>query len=214
MDKESRAKVLEVLLWMTDRPLKHADFKDILGSDCPPEAELREEVQELGRALDGRDAPVQLMEVADGFQVSSRPAFSSWIRRLYKDKTTLRLSTSALETLSIVAYKQPITRGEIEEIRGVSLSPNIIKTLMERGWVREVGTKEVPGRPALLGTTAQFLDDFNLKALDQLPSLPELKDPAQLEAALMKLGAHAPPAPPAETAPDEESTTEQPATVH
>jgi chromosome segregation and condensation protein ScpB len=129
LDKEGRLKVLEVLLWMTDRPLKYADFKDILGTDCPPEAELREEVLELGRGFDSREAPMQLMEVAEGFQVSSRTAFSPWIRRLYKDKTTLRLSTSALETLSIVAYKQPITRGEIEEIRGVEVT-GVLETLL------------------------------------------------------------------------------------
>ena len=110
-----------------------------------------------------------------------------------------------------MCYRQPVTRGEIEEIRGVSLSPTIVKTLMDRGWVREVGVKEVPGRPALLGTTTQFLDDFNLKSADELPTLPDIKDPAQLEAALARLGATPAPetyeAPPADEPPGE-------ATVH
>src|SRR5205085_10194902 len=102
-----------------------------------------------------------------------------------------KLSRALLETLALICYRQPITRGEIEEIRGVSLSPNITRTLIERGWIREVGVKEVPGRPALLGTTQQFLDDLNIKSLDQLPTLPEIKDLAQLEAALAKLGVEA-----------------------
>src|SRR5205085_9740072 len=99
-----------------------------------------------------------------------------------------KLSRALLETLALICYRQPITRGEIEEIRGVSLSPNITRTLIERGWIREIGVKEVPGRPALLGTTQQLLDDLNLISLDQLPTLPEIKDLAQLEAALAKLG--------------------------
>ena len=94
-----------------------------------------------------------------------------------------------LETLALICYRQPITRGEIEEVRGVALSPNIVRTLLDRGWIREVGVKEVPGRPSLFGTAQQLLDDLNLKSLDDLPSLPEIKDPQQLEAALAKLGA-------------------------
>jgi segregation and condensation protein B len=196
LDKEGRLKVLEVLLWMTDRPLKYADFKDILGTDCPPEAELREEVLELGRGFDSREAPMQLMEVAEGFQVSSRTAFSPWIRRLYKDKTTLRLSTSALETLSIVAYKQPITRGEIEEIRGVEVT-GVLETLLERKLVKIVGRKEALGRPLLYGTTVDFMRQFGLKTLEELPKLEELLPP---EEAVPAQGGAETPAPAAEPA--------------
>ena len=121
-----------------------------------------------------------------------------------------RFSRALLETLALVCYRQPVTRGEIEEIRGVSLSPNIVKTLLDRGWVREVGVKEVPGRPALLGTTSQFLDDFNLKSLDELPSLPEIKDPQQLEDALLRLNA----AVPAEAAAVAQTEPPAEATVH
>jgi segregation and condensation protein B len=140
-----------------------------------------------------------------------RADYAEWVGKLWQERPP-RFSRALLETLALVCYRQPITRGEIEEIRGVSLSPNIIKTLIERGWVREVGVKEVPGRPALLGTTPQFLDDFNLKSLDELPTLPEIKDPAQLEAALLRLGATAPEPTPAEATRDE--AEEQPATVH
>ena len=117
-----------------------------------------------------------------------------------------------LETLALICYRQPITRGEIEDVRGVALSPNIIRTLLDRGWIREVGVKEVPGRPSLFGTTHQLLDDLNLRTLDDLPSLPEIKDPQQLETALARLGeqlheAHA------LTAPDDETGEALPA-VH
>lgn len=180
MDADARKKVLELLLLMTDRPLKHADFKDILGQDCPAEAELREEVLAVGRALDGQDSPLQLMEVAEGFQVASRPAFSPWIRRLFKERTTLRLSTSALETLSIVAYKQPITRGEVEEIRGVEVTA-VLETLMERKLLKIVGRKETLGRPLLYGTTLEFMRQFGLKSLEDLPKLDELLPPEPAE---------------------------------
>src|SRR5688572_15156212 len=131
METSDRKKVLELLLWLTDRPLKIADLLAVLDKDAPAEADLREEIAAVGRELDERGAPMQLTEVAQGFQLASRPAFSQWVRRLYKDRTTLRLSSSALETLSIVAYKQPLTRGEIEEIRGVDVG-GVLETLLER----------------------------------------------------------------------------------
>jgi len=179
MDIESRKKILELLLWMTDKPLKLNDFKDILGEDCPPEETLRAEIAAVGQELDARNAPMQMMEMAGGFQMASRALYSPWVRRLYREKTTLRLSPSSLETLSIIAYKQPITRAEIEEIRGVEVS-GVLETLLERKLVKIMGRKEVIGRPLLYGTTTQFMRQFGLKHIDELPNLEELVPPEEL----------------------------------
>jgi segregation and condensation protein B len=208
--KERLAQILEALLLAADQPLSVDQlFRMFMAEGGVTKKDVRAALELLGRQLDGR--AVELREVASGFRLQVRADYAEWVGKLWQERPP-RFSRALLETLALVCYRQPITRGEIEEIRGVSLSPNIIKTLVERGWVREVGVKEVPGRPALLGTTPQFLDDFNLKSLDELPTLPEIKDPAQLEAALLRLGAAAPAATPAETATDE--TADQSATVH
>lgn len=208
--KERLAQILEALLLAADQPLSLEQlFRMFMAEGGITKKDVKAALDLLGQQLEGR--AVELREVASGYRLQVRPDYAGWVGKLWQERPP-RFSRALLETLALVCYRQPITRGEIEEIRGVSLSPNIIKTLLERGWVREIGVKEVPGRPALLGTTPQFLDDFNLKSLDELPSLPEIKDPAQLEAALMRLGACAPVATPAEAATNE--TDEQPATVH
>jgi segregation and condensation protein B len=208
--KERLAQILEALLLAADQPLSVDQlFRMFMAEGGVTKKDVKAALEVLGRQLEGR--AVELREVASGFRLQVRADYAEWVGKLWQERPP-RFSRALLETLALVCYRQPITRGEIEEIRGVSLSPNIIKTLVERGWVREVGVKEVPGRPALLGTTPQFLDDFNLKSLDELPALPEIKDPAQLEAALLRLGAAAPAATPAETASDE--TADQSATVH
>jgi segregation and condensation protein B len=208
-------KVLEALLLASDQPLSLDQLQRLLAPDAPiGKAEIRQALERLANSYEGRAA--ELREVASGFRLQVRAEFSDWIHRLWQEKPP-KLSRALLETLALVCYRQPITRGEIEEIRGVSLSPNIVRTLMERGWIREVGVKEVPGRPALLGTTQQFLDDMNLKSLDQLPTLPEVKDLAQLEAALAKLGVTASAEVAAQAAVPEESgaaPAEPEATVH
>lgn len=173
MERDERRKVLELLLWMTDRPLKPAELLRVLGDDAPLEMELREELAQLGKELDERASPMQVVEIAQGFQLASRPAYSQWVRRLYKEKTALRLSPSALETLSIIAYKQPLTRGEIEDIRGVDVS-GVVETLLERKLIKIVGRKEALGRPLLYGTTTDFMRQFGLRSLDELPRLEEL----------------------------------------
>ncbi|MGQ0587674.1 MAG: SMC-Scp complex subunit ScpB [Gammaproteobacteria bacterium] len=208
--KERLAPILEALLLAADQPLSLDQlFRMFMAEGGVTKKDVKAALELLGQRLDGR--AVELREVASGWRLQVRTEYAEWVGKLWQERPP-RFSRALLETLALVCYRQPVTRGEIEEIRGVSLSPNIVKTLIERGWVREVGVKEVPGRPALLGTTPQFLDDFNLKSLDELPTLPEIKDPAQLEAALLRLGASAP-AMPAETAtPDE--TTDEPATVH
>lgn len=213
--KERLAQILEALLLAADQPLSVEQlFRLFQAEGGITKKDVKAALDHLGQQLDGR--AVELREVASGYRLQVRPDYAGWVGKLWQERPP-RFSRALLETLALVCYRQPITRGEIEEIRGVSLSPNIIKTLIERGWVREVGVKEVPGRPSLLGTTPQFLDDFNLKSLDELPTLPEIKDPAQLEAALLRLGAAAPVAAvPAETKPDEapDQADEQPATVH
>ena len=113
--------------------------------------------------------------MASGYRFQVRAEFETWVARLWEQKPP-RYSRALMETLALIAYRQPITRGEIEEIRGVSVSSNIIKTLQERDWVRPLGHKDVPGRPALYGTTREFLDYFNLKSLNELPTLAEIRD--------------------------------------
>jgi segregation and condensation protein B len=186
MEQDDRLKVLELLLWLTDRPLKIADLQRILGDDAPTDAtlagtalaepSLREDLTALARSLDAREAPYHLLEVAQGFQLASRPAYSQWVRRLFREKTVLRLSPSALETLSIIAYKQPLTRGEMEEVRGVDVG-GVVETLLERKLIKVVGRKEALGRPLLYGTTTDFMKQFGLKSLEELPKLDELVPP-------------------------------------
>jgi segregation and condensation protein B len=118
---------------------------------------------------------LELKQVASGFRLQVKPAYETWVSRLW-DQRPPRYSRALLETLALIAYRQPITRGEIEDIRGVSVSTNIIRTLQEREWVRPLGHKDVPGKPALYGTTRAFLDYFNLKTLNQLPTLAEIRD--------------------------------------
>ena len=142
-------------------------------TDQPARAQVRAAIASLQEECEGRG--VELRKVASGWRYQTRADVQPWVARLWQEKPP-RYSRALLETLSLIVYRQPITRGEIEEVRGVSVSSNIIKTLLEREWVRVVGHKEVPGRPALYGSTQQFLDYFNMKSLDEMPSLAELKD--------------------------------------
>jgi segregation and condensation protein B len=182
MEASDRRKVLELLLFLADRPLRAADLAAVMDEDSPGEEAIKTDLADLGRELDERQSPLQLLEIAQGWQLASRPAYSQWVRRLFKQKTTLRLSPSALETLSIVAYKQPITRGEVEEIRGVDVG-GVLDTLLERKLIRIVGRKEALGRPLLYGTTLEFMKQFGLKSLDELPRLEELVPPEEAERA-------------------------------
>jgi segregation and condensation protein B len=178
-------KILEALLLASELPLSIEQLYRLLGPELGVgKKELREGLGALAAGLAGRAA--ELVEVASGYRIQVRPSYAEWVSKLWQEKPP-RMSRALLETLAIICYRQPVTRGEVEEIRGVALSPNIIRTLLERGWIREVGVKEVPGRPTLFGTTQQLLDDLNVKSLDDLPGLPEIKDPAQLEAALSRL---------------------------
>lgn len=187
-DERSRLveQVLEALLLASDQPLSIDHLHRMLGNELGvTKKDLREALARLQASLEGRAAEVR--EVASGYRIQVRADYAEWVSKLWQEKPP-RLSRALLETLALICYRQPMTRGEIEEVRGVALSPNIIRTLLERGWIREVGVKEVPGRPSLFGTTHQLLDDLGLSSLDQLPSLPEIKDPQLLEAALERLG--------------------------
>lgn len=207
-DTERLARVVEALLLAADQPLTLdqlvrlvADLPGAMdsGASAPGKRELRLALEKLDQRL--AESAAEVKEVASGWRIQVRADYAEVVSRLWQEKPP-RMSRAMLETLALVVYRQPITRGEIEEIRGVSVSSNIIKTLLERGWIREVGVKETPGRPALYGTTAQLLDDLNLKTLDQLPDLPAVKDLEQLEAALGQL-AGLPALPVAEEAHDE-----------
>jgi segregation and condensation protein B len=145
--------------------------------DMPSRNEIRKVLQELTEEYQARG--FELKEVASGFRIQVKQDYAEWVGRLWEEKPA-RYTRALLETLALMAYRQPITRGEIEEVRGVSVSSNIIKTLQEREWIKVLGHKDVPGKPALYGTSKEFLDYFNLKSLDELPTLAELKDLDQI----------------------------------
>ena len=144
-----------------------------LDDEQPEKKELREVLDQLKQDYEGRG--IEVVEVGSGWRIQVVEEVSMWVSRLWTERAP-RYSRALMETLALIAYRQPITRGDIEDIRGVSVSTNIIKTLLEREWVRVVGTRDVPGKPSLYGTTREFLDYFNLKTLDELPPLAEIRD--------------------------------------
>lgn len=173
-DAESLAKILEAVLLAADKPMSLQRLADLLEDETAPSHQQLHAALQLLKSHSQQRA-YQLTEVASGFRLQIRTEYSPWVGRLWEERPQ-RYSRAMLETLALIAYRQPITRGEIEEVRGVAVSSQIIKTLMEREWVRVVGHKEVPGRPAMLATTKAFLDYFNLRALDELPNLIELQE--------------------------------------
>ena len=142
-------------------------------NERPSNEDIRAAIKSVEERCEDRG--YELVQVASGYRFQVRQDLATWVGRLWQERPA-RYSRALMETLSLIAYRQPITRGEIEEIRGVAVSTNIIKTLLEREWVRVVGHRDVPGRPAMYATTRQFLDYFNLRALDQLPPLAEIKE--------------------------------------
>jgi segregation and condensation protein B len=166
--------ILEAALLAAGRPLSLDALMDLFSEDELPERKvLREALESLAEDYAGRG--IEVREVASGWRIQVRRDYASWVSRLWDEKPG-RYSRATMETLALIAYRQPITRGEIEDIRGVSVSTNIVKTLLEREWVRVLGHRDVPGKPALYGTTREFLDYFNLKSLDDLPTLAEIRD--------------------------------------
>jgi segregation and condensation protein B len=166
--------IVEAALLAAGRPLSLEQLQALFdpGSE-PDKKQLREVLEQLAEDYAGRG--IELKEVGSGFRTQVRSTYAPWVSRLYAERPP-RYSRALLETLALIAYRQPITRGEIEDIRGVSVSSNIVKTLTEREWVRVVGHRDVPGKPALYATTKEFLDYFNLQSLSELPTLAEIRD--------------------------------------
>jgi segregation and condensation protein B len=174
--------IIEGALMAAGNPLTAAQIAELFEEqERPSTTEIREALKEVSQHCEGRG--FELLEVAGGFRFQVRQCLSPWVAKLWQERPQ-KYSRAMLETLSLIAYRQPVTRGEIEEIRGVAVSSNIIKTLHEREWVRVVGHRDVPGRPAMYATTKAFLDYFNLKTLDQLPALAEIRDFETLTAEL------------------------------
>jgi segregation and condensation protein B len=201
MSESYRRNVVEAALLAAGRSLQLADLAQVFAADQQPtEAELTAVLEQLQAEYATR--ALELAHTASGWRVQVRGEFATEVSRLWPERPA-RYSRALLETLALIAYRQPITRGEIELVRGVAVNPNIIKTLLERNWIRVIGTRDVPGRPEVLGTTHEFLDYFGLKKLDQLPPLAELKALTELNVQLQLDGG-----PPAAPAPAADAETE------
>ncbi|MCD6007532.1 MAG: SMC-Scp complex subunit ScpB [Pseudomonadota bacterium] len=165
--------ILEAALLAAGEPLSLERIEALFDEhERPARRDLRDSLSELGARLES--TALELIESASGYQVRIRQRLSPWVSRLW-DERPQRYSRALLETLALIAYRQPVTRGDIEEVRGVAVSGSIMRTLSERGWIRVVGQRDVPGRPSVFATTRQFLDDFGLKTLDALPPMHELQ---------------------------------------
>ena len=179
--------VIEAALLAAGRPLSMDELLGVFDErDESSSAEVRTALAALTAEYETRG--LELLEVASGYRIQIRAAVAQPVSRLWQERPA-KYSRALLETLALIAYRQPITRGEIEQIRGVAVNPNIIKTLLERNWIRVVGHRDVPGKPELLGTTREFLDYFSLKKLDDLPTLSQLKELEDLRVQLTLPGA-------------------------
>jgi segregation and condensation protein B len=182
MSEINLANIVEATLFAAGKPLTLAQVREVFEEHERPDSDsVKEAIIELQERY--ASTGLELVQVASGYRFQVRQSLSDWVGRLDEERPQ-RYSRALLETLALITYRQPITRGEIEEIRGVAVSSNIVKTLQERGWIRIVGHRDVPGRPAMYATTRQFLDYFNLKSLDQLPPLAEVRDFETLNAEL------------------------------
>lgn len=174
--------IIEAALLVAGQPLTLDKLLSLFPSDSrPTRDDMRAALAELGGAC--ADRGIELMQIDNAWRFQSKQKYAEWIARLSEERP-VRYSRALLETLAIIAYRQPVTRGEIEDIRGVAVSTDIIKTLLGREWIRQVGTRDVPGRPGLYGTTRGFLEHFNLKSLDEMPPLAELRDIDKIAAEL------------------------------
>jgi segregation and condensation protein B len=179
--------ILEAALLSADQPLTLERLAGLFDEgDRPPQEEIRAALDTLAQEWAGRT--LELKEVGSGFRLQVRQEYAPWVGRLAEERAP-RYSRALLETLALIVYRQPITRAGIEEIRGVSVSTHIIKTLLEREWVRVVGHRDVPGKPALYGTTRKFLDYFNIQSLSELPALADIKPIDHLQKELDLAGA-------------------------
>ncbi len=166
--------IIEAALMAAGRPLTISMLQNLFPEEEQPSTvEIKEALSAISEQYQERG--IELKEIASGFRFQAKAELSPWLSKLWEERAP-RYSRAFLETLAIIAYKQPITRAEIEEIRGVTVSTHIVKTLMEREWIRVLGYREVPGKPAIYGTTKEFLDYFNLKSLTDMPTLAEFKE--------------------------------------
>jgi segregation and condensation protein B len=175
MDETEIKHVVEAALLAAGRPLTIDRLGELFAAKGggPDRATLKRVLEALASDYEGRG--IELREVANGYRVQVKRTMGDWLQPLWEERAP-RYTRALLETLALVAYRQPITRAEIEEVRGVVVSTNIVRTLLERSWIRVVGHRDVPGKPAMFGTTKEFLDYFGLKKLDELPTLAEIKD--------------------------------------
>ncbi|OZY85192.1 SMC-Scp complex subunit ScpB [Cellvibrio mixtus] len=182
VDAERLRQIIEGTILAAGQPMTVARMLDLFDEQvAPTKDEVLAALADIQAACEGRG--FELKEVASGWRFQVRDNLAPWVNRLWEEKPQ-KYSRALLETLSLIAYRQPITRGDIEEIRGVAVSSHIMKTLLERDWVKVIGHRDVPGRPSLYATTRQFLDYFNLKSLDELPSLSEIRDLDELNPVL------------------------------
>lgn len=178
-DEINKKHILEAAIFAAGEPVTVNRLMQLFDeADCPDTATMKVLLEEL--AADYADRAVDLVQVASGYRFQAKQDYAPWLQRFWEKKPP-RYSRALLETIALIAYRQPITRGEIEDVRGVAVSSNIIKILMEREWVKIVGHKEVPGKPALFATTKEFLDYFNLKKLSDLPALQDIMDLEKVE---------------------------------
>lgn len=177
MNIEQLKPILECAIFTAGEPLSLQRLRDLFtelpADGRPTTSDLRAALMDIAKDCEARG--IELQEIASGFCFQAKAEFAPWIRRLLNERPP-RYTRALLETLAIIAYRQPVTRAEIEDIRGVAVSSNIIKTLLDHEWIHVVGQREVPGRPSVFATTRQFLDHFNLKTLEELPALMELQD--------------------------------------
>ena len=168
------ASLLEAFLLASGKPQSLERLFELFEeAERPEPAVFKKALTHLGKSCEGR--AFELIEVASGYRLQVREKFAPWVGRLWEERPQ-RYSRAMLETLALIAYRQPITRGEIEDVRGVAVNSHIVKTLLEREWIRVVGYRDVPGKPAMFATTKAFLDHFNLKSLDELPPLAALRE--------------------------------------
>ncbi len=171
IDLEEVKRVLEAALLSANEPLSVQQLKRLFAGEIDAD-NIRKVLDEM--KVDWAERPIELTSVASGWRFRVKPDYQHFLDRISSEKPP-RYSRAVLETLAIIAYRQPVTRGDVEDIRGVAVSPATLNALTERGWVEEVGTRETPGRPAIFATTKKFLDDLNLRSIEELPPLDELQ---------------------------------------
>ncbi|MBS0358316.1 MAG: SMC-Scp complex subunit ScpB [Proteobacteria bacterium] len=182
MDINEVKKILEAVIFAAGEPLSVDRLKELfVDEEYPSKQELKKILEEM--TAEYEDRSIEFKQLGTGFCFQSRQEYSSWIAKLWQEKPA-KYSRALLETLAIIAYRQPVTRAEIEDIRGVAVSSSIIKTLLEREWISQIGHKDVPGKPGIYGTTNQFLDYFSLKSLSELPPLSEVRNFEQMAESL------------------------------